>query len=77
MLADRPRGLVDDAVRGRPPLRQREVVARELELEPDHVRLEDAQRLLEQFLPGLVALERRTIAARIHRAAIMNRALRG
>ena len=57
VLADRPRRLVHDAVRGRAAVLEREVEARELELEPDHVRLQDAQRLLEQLLARLVALE--------------------
>ena len=45
---------------------QRQVVPRKVELEPDHVRLKDAQRLLEQFLAGLVALQHRD-RVRIHR----------
>ena len=43
--------------RGRPPLLEREVEAGKLELEADDIRGEDAQRLLEQLLPGLVPLE--------------------
>ena len=39
------------------PVLQREVEALELDLEADHVRVEHPQRLLEQLLPGLVALE--------------------
>ena len=57
MLADRGRRLVDDGVLRLPARLEREVVARELELDPDHVRREHAERLLEQLLPGLVALE--------------------
>ena len=38
-------------------LLERQVVALELQLEPDHVGVEHAERLLEQLLPGLVALE--------------------
>ena len=57
MLADRSRGLVDDRVARRAAAREREVEARQRELEPDHVRLQHAQRLLEQLLAGLVALE--------------------
>ncbi len=57
VLADRGCRLVDDAVVGRPALREREVEAGEADLEPDHVGREHAQRLLEQLLPGLVAFE--------------------
>ena len=57
MLADRRRRLVDDRVLRRAPVLEREVEARQLELEPDHVGREDAQGLLEQLLAGLVALE--------------------
>ena len=56
-LADRGRGLVDDRVVGRAAVLEREVVALEVDLEADHVGREHAQRLLEQLLPGLVALE--------------------
>ena len=38
-------------------LLEREVEARERELDPEDVRLEDAERRLEQLLSGLVALE--------------------
>ena len=57
VLADRGRGLVHDGVAGLPPVGEREVEAGEGELEPDHVRREHAQRLLEQLLAGLVAFE--------------------
>ena len=57
VLADRTRRLVDDLVLGRPAVLEGEVVARELELDPDHVRLERAQPFLEQLLTGLVTLE--------------------
>ena len=57
MLADRGRGLVDDRVLRGAAVFDREVETRELELEPDHIRRQDAQRLLEQLLARLVALE--------------------
>ena len=56
-FADRRGRLVDDAVFGRAPGLERQVEPRELELEPDHVGGEDAQRLLEQLLAGLVPFE--------------------
>ena len=56
-LRQRPRGLVDDAVLGRPPALQREVEAAQLQRQPDHLRVNHLQRLLEQLLAGLVALE--------------------
>ena len=49
--------LVDDLVPRLAAAPEREVVAREGELEPEDVRLEDAERRLEQLLSGLVALE--------------------
>src|ERR671924_88869 len=58
-LADRGRRLHDDFVLRRPPRLEREVEALELEVEPDHVRREDAERLVEQLLARLVALEDR------------------
>ena len=57
VLADRGRRLVHDAVVGLAAPLEREIEARELELDPDHVGLEHAQALLQQLLPGLVALE--------------------
>jgi hypothetical protein len=57
VFADRAGGLVDDLVLGRAPCLERQVVARQLELEPDHVGRENAERLLEELLPGVVALE--------------------
>ena len=57
MLADRGGGLVHDLVLGRAPPVEREVEAEELEREADHVRGEDAERLLEQLLPGVVPFE--------------------
>ena len=56
-LAHRGGGLGDDAVVGLAPVLEREVVALELELEAADVGVEHAQRLLEQLLAGLVALE--------------------
>ena len=52
-----------------PALLEREVEAVELDVEADDVGVEHAQRLLEQLLPGLVALqdgdrERRAMGAR-------------
>ena len=55
--ADRLRGLVNDAVAGRAAARQREVEPRQRHLDADHVRGEHSQRLLEELLAGLVALE--------------------
>ena len=57
VLLDRDCGLVHDAVLRRARDLEREVEARELELDSDHVRREDAQSLLEQLLAGLVAFE--------------------
>ena len=61
--------VIDDRVPRRPPRLQREVEARELQLEADHVRLEHSQRLLEQLLPGLVALEHDD-SLRVHGAGV-------
>ena len=57
VLADRGRGLVHDAVVGLAAPLEREIEARELELDPDHVGLEHAEALLQQLLSRLVALE--------------------
>ncbi len=57
VLADGGGGLVDDAVPGRAPVLERQVEARKLELDPDHVGGEDAQRLLQQLLAGLVPFQ--------------------
>src|SRR5207247_834567 len=57
LLADRRRRLVHDAVVGLAAPFEREVEAREVELDADHIELENAQALLQQLLPGLVALE--------------------
>ncbi len=48
---------VHDRVGGRAPVLQREVVMAELERHADHVGVEHAQRLEEQFLSGLVSVE--------------------
>ena len=50
-------GLGDDGVVGLAAVLEREVVVDELGLEPGDVGVEHADRLLEQLLPGLVALE--------------------
>ena len=57
VLADRRGRLVHDLVLRRAAAVEREVEAEELEREADHVRRENAERLLEQLLPGLVPLE--------------------
>jgi hypothetical protein len=57
VLADRARGVVDDGVLRVPAGLQREIEAGKVELDPGHVRAEHAQRLLQQFLAGLVALQ--------------------
>ena len=55
--ADRRRRVVDDGVLRGAAVREREVVARKLELDAGDVGREHAERLLEQLLPGVVALE--------------------
>src|SRR5262249_38865528 len=60
----------DDAVRGRAPALEREVEPRQRQLEADHVGRQDAQGLLEQLLPGVVALED-DHGPRVHAAAIL------
>src|SRR5581483_12094863 len=54
---DRRRRLVDDRVLGRAPVLEREIEARELQFDADHVGRERPQGLLEELLPRLVALE--------------------
>ncbi len=49
-------GLEDGPVAGAAAVLEREVVALDLERQPGDVRVEDAQRLLQQLLAGLVAL---------------------
>ena len=57
VLADRGGRLVHRPVVGLAAPFEREVEPWELELDPDHVRLEHAEALLQELLPGLVALE--------------------
>src|SRR5919109_4960417 len=57
VLPDRRGGVVDDRVVGPSPRLEREVEARQIELEADHVRHEHPQRFLEELLAGLVTLE--------------------
>jgi hypothetical protein len=54
VLPDLGRGLVDDLVVRASASLEREVEARELELEADRIGREDADGLFEQLLPGLV-----------------------
>src|SRR4026208_739327 len=49
--------LVHNLVLRPPPRLQREVVARQLDLDSSYVRVEHTQRLVEQLLPGLVPLQ--------------------
>ena len=57
VLANRGSRLVDDAVLRRPAVFQREVEARKLQLDADHLRREHAQAFFQELLAGLVALE--------------------
>ena len=57
VLPDRCGCLVDDPVSGLPAPLERQVEARQLDLQSDHVPREHAQRFLEQLLAGLVAFE--------------------
>src|SRR6185312_789293 len=57
VLANRLRSLVDDLVLARAPGLEREVEPREFKVEPGHLRSQDPEALLEQFLSGFVALE--------------------
>ena len=66
---DRARCLVHDAVGGRAPAGERQVEARQRELDPEDVRLQDADGRLEQLLPRLVALEDDD-RARVHDAGV-------
>src|SRR5258708_28708001 len=56
-LAQRLGGGEHDLVAGPAALLEREVEVTLLDRQPDHVRLEEAQRLEEQLLPGLVAVQ--------------------
>ena len=49
-------GLGHDLVAGRPSMAKREVEALELELDSQQPRIQEAHRLLQQLLAGLVAL---------------------
>jgi hypothetical protein len=49
-------GLRDDLVAGRASMTQREIEALELEVDAQQLRIEQAHRLLEQLLSGLIAL---------------------
>src|SRR5262245_5878003 len=57
VLADRRRRLVDNLVVRRTAISEREVVARKLELDVDHIRGEDPQSFLEELLTRLVTFE--------------------
>ena len=57
VLADRAGRLVHDLVVGGAAVLEREVEAGERELETDHVRIEQAERRLQQLLAGLVTFE--------------------
>jgi len=57
VLSDRCRSLVHDRVTRLAPVLEREVEAGQVEREPDHVGGDDPQRLFEQLLARLVALE--------------------
>ncbi len=59
------RRFVYDLVVRRAAVLQREVVALDLELDPKHVLVEDAKRLVEELLPRLVPVERNN-AKRLH-----------
>ena len=65
VLADRSRGLVDDAVPRGPAALEGEVEADEVELDSDHVGRESPESLFQELLPGLVAFEHDD---RLHRA---------
>ena len=67
VVANGLRGVVDDAVGGLPALFEREVEARQRELQTDDVGRKDAQRGLEQLLPGLVSFQHHH-CSRIHGA---------
>jgi hypothetical protein len=55
--AHRPRGLVDHAVVGLAAMLERQVEALEVERHPEQVGVQHAQRLVEELLACLVALE--------------------
>ena len=51
------RRLGADLVLRPPPVLEGEIEALEFDLQPDHLRIDHAQGLVEQLLPGLVALQ--------------------
>ena len=55
-LAHGGRGLADHGVGRGTAVLEREVEPHQLEVEPEHVGVEDPQRLVEQLLAGLVAV---------------------
>ena len=55
--SDCPRRLVHDAVARLAPTAERQVEARERQLDPDDFRVEDAESRFQQLLAGLVAFE--------------------
>ena len=68
VLADCRRGLVHNSVVGLLAPLEREVEPRELELHADHVGLEHTEAVLQELLPGLVALEHDDRPLVAHRA---------
>jgi len=50
---------VDDGVAGGAAMAEGEVEVLELDLDPEHLRREHAQCLVQELLPGLVAFEHR------------------
>jgi len=75
VLADRLCRLVHDLVAGRPAAFEREIEARQRDLEPEHVGCEHAERCFEQLLACLVALEDDN-RARIHRRSTLTESAR-
>ena len=59
MIAHRAGRLVDDLVVGRAAILERQVEPVEAQIEAHDLGIQDPNRLLEQFLTGLVALENR------------------
>ena len=57
MFPYRGRGFVNNAVLRRASVLERKIEAKKVEANPDHFRLEDAQRLLQQLLAGLISFE--------------------
>ena len=75
-LAERGRGVEHALVTGLPPLLQREVEVPGFDLDPQHDRVEEAERLPEQLHAGLVAVEDGDRRAR-HRPNDMARSVEG